>query len=175
MDNTLPTLEETLIYNRSKAILNSPCVVVDQIMPSITIIKEYEEKFNISEKDKFNSSYTNNRNSGKAVPLLEPLCNNQPKLEPLYVYLVPKSTSVTEEEIEFMKHNKFVHDPRSKKCCGIVPYFRLDNQVWKYHKSIDSYLAEYINKDGDIKTYNFSDDEFRASITPVIPSQWLEL
>jgi hypothetical protein len=52
-----PTLEEILKYNQAKAILNAPCVIVVQIHPNVTIINEYEEKFNVPPEDRFKSNY----------------------------------------------------------------------------------------------------------------------
>ncbi len=73
MDNT-PTLEETLLYNQAKAILRTYCVVLCQLAPCLKTISEYEEKFNILEKDRFKSDYITRsvQLNGRAV-LLDPL------------------------------------------------------------------------------------------------------
>ncbi len=177
MDNAIkPTLEDTLKYSQAKAILKAPCIVLDQLEPCVKTITEYEEKFNISDEERFKSDYISRVNSKHGVPLLklESLCTSQPRLEPLVAELVPKPKTI--EDVEFVKNNEFVCDPTNKKCYGVVPFFRLGDKVWKYFEGIeDGYNARYINGEWKIETFNFEDEEFRDSITPVIPKQWLEL
>jgi hypothetical protein len=82
----------------------------------------------------------------------------------------------TNEHVDFIKGNEFVRDPLNKKCYGFVPFFRLEERVWKYFKGMgDGYIAEYINDNADVEKFDFNDDSFRNSVTPVIPSQWSEL
>jgi hypothetical protein len=181
MDTTpVPTLEETLQYNQAKAILRAPCVVVAQLYTCKQTITEYEERFNIPDEERFKSNYItrstrlqlNDRyEDGRAV-LLEPFCSVQPKLEPIVVELVPD----TNEHVAFIKGNKFVRDPLNKKCYGFVPFFRLEERVWKYFQGMgDGYIAKYINDNEDVEKFDFNDESFRNSVVPVIPSQWLEL
>jgi hypothetical protein len=177
----VPTLEETLKYNKAKAILRAPCVLVIEIEPCAQTIKEYEEKFNIPDEERFKSNYITKNirlnsvcDEDRRAILLEPLCSIQPKLTPMVVELVPKPE--IKEHVDFIKNNEFVPDPRNKKCYGFVPFFRLGEKVWKYLKVIDSgYIAEYINDNYNVEKFNFEDDAFRNSVVPVIPSQWLEL
>ena len=176
MDETInPTLEETLKYSQAKAILKAPCIIVAQIEPSIKTITEYEEKFNIPKEERFKSDYISQVNSQDSVPVLklETLCNRQPTLEPLLAELV--SDSKTVEDVECINNNEFVLDPINKKCYGIVPFFRLDDKVWKYFDCVDKgNNVRYINGLCKFETFNFHDEEFRNSLTPVIPKKWLE-
>jgi hypothetical protein len=171
MDKT-PTLEETLQYNQAKAILRAPCVVVAQLYPRIKTITEYEEKFDILEEERFKSAHLKLNGRDEDCALLKPLCSIQPKFTPIIVELVPEKN----EHVEFIKENEFVPDPLNKKCYGVVPFFRLDDKIWKYVEGMgDGYNAKYISGDWKKETFNFGNEEFRNSITPVIPSQWLEL
>lgn len=185
MDTTpVPPLEETLQYNQAKAILRAPCVVVEQLYECVKTITEYEERFNIPEEERCKSNYItksmklklNGQNSQKSEDnraiLIEPLCSVQPKLTPIVVELVPE----TNEHVDFIKGNEFVRDPLNKKCYGFVPFFRLEERVWKYFQGMgDGYIAKYINDNADVEKFDFNDDSFRNSVNPVIPSQWLEL
>jgi hypothetical protein len=169
----VPTLEETLQYNQAKAILRSPCVVVAQAYPCIHTITNYEERFNIPDEERFKSNYINrsttlqlnDRHEDGRPALLEPFCSVQPKLVP-----------ETNEHVEFIEGNEFVRDPLNKKCCGFVPFFRLRDTVWKYIEGMgDGYNAKYISGEASVETFDFKNEEFRNSVVPVIPSQWLEL
>jgi hypothetical protein len=182
MDTTpAPSLEETLKYNQAKAILQAPCVVVDQLYECVKTITEYEERFNIPEEERCTSNYItkstklklNSQNSeDNSTILLEPLCSVQPKFTPIVVEMVPE----TNEHVDFIKGNEFVQDPLNKKCYGFVPFFRLGERVWKYFQGMgDGYIAKYINDNGDVEKFDFNDDGFRNSVVPVIPSQWSEL
>ena len=182
MDTTsVPTLEETLQYNQAKAILRAPCVVVAQLYECVKTITEYEERFNIPDSERCTSNYItksmklklNSRISeDNSDVLLESLCSVQPKLEPIVVELVPE----TNEHVDFIKGNEFVQDPLNKKCYGFVPFFRLEERVWKYFQGMgDGYIAKYINDKADVEKFDFNDESFRNSVTPVIPSQWSEL
>jgi hypothetical protein len=181
MDTTpVPTLEETLQYNQAKAILRAPCVVVAQLYTCTQTITEYEERFNILEEERFKSNYTtrstklklNDRYEDGRALLIESFCSVQPKLEPIVVELVLE----TNEHVEFIKGNEFVPDPLNKKCYGFVPFFRLRDTVWKYIEGMgDGYNAKYISGEASVETFDFVNEEFRNSVVPVIPSQWLEL
>jgi hypothetical protein len=181
MDTTpVPTLEETLQYNQAKAILRAPCVVVAQLYTCTHTITEYEERFNIPGEERFKSNYItrstrlklNDRHEDGRAVLIEPFCSVQPKLEPIVVELVLE----TNEHVEFIKGNEFVQDPLNKKCYGFVPFFRLRDTVWKYFQGMgDGYIAKYINNNEDVETFDFKNEEFRNSVVPVIPSQWLDL
>jgi hypothetical protein len=177
----VPTLEETLKYNKAKAILRAPCVLVLEIEPCSQTIKEYEEKFNIPEEERFKSyhiSKTIRLNSlcdedSRAI-LVEPMCTIEPKPTPMIAEVVSKPK--IKEQVDFIKDNEFVPDPRNTKCYGVVPFFKLQDKVWKYLKVIDSgYTAEYINDNYIVESFDFMNEQFRNSVVPVIPSQWLEI